>query len=101
MLIWELRESEAFSNQWKLALPFYLTPIIAFVLSTFPSTLLGLIRLRFSASILVRRLLKHGSFQSTEQLTSRILAFIEYFNQTMAKPFKWKYQGQPKVASTA
>lgn len=52
-------------------------------------------------SILVRRLLKHASFKSTEELTSRILSFIEYFNQTMAKPFQWKYQGEPEVASTA
>jgi hypothetical protein len=52
-------------------------------------------------SILVRRLLKHTSFKSTEELKSRILAFIEYFNQTMAKPFKWKYQGEPEAASTA
>lgn len=52
-------------------------------------------------SILVRRLLKHGSFHSTDELTGRILAFIEYFNQTRAKPFEWKYQGQPDVTSTA
>lgn len=52
-------------------------------------------------SILVRRLLKHASFRSTQELTNRILSFIEYFNQTMAKPFKWKYQGEPEVASTA
>ena len=23
------------------------------------------------------------------------LAFIEYFNETMAKPFKWTYKGKP------
>jgi hypothetical protein len=23
------------------------------------------------------------------------LAFIDYFNQTMAKPFKWTYAGRP------
>jgi len=26
------------------------------------------------------------------------LAFIEYFNQTMAKPFKWTYQGKALTA---
>ena len=48
-------------------------------------------------SILVRRLLKRGSFTSVEQLSERILAFIDYFNQTMAKPLKWTYMGKPLV----
>lgn len=46
-------------------------------------------------SILVRRLLKRASFKSTEELRNRILAFIDYFNRTMAKPFKWTYGGRP------
>ena len=46
-------------------------------------------------SILVRRLLKRASFTSIEELQQRILAFIDYFNQTMAKPFKWTYKGRP------
>jgi transposase len=46
-------------------------------------------------SILVRRLLKRGSFTSVEDLHRRILEFIEYFNRTMAKPFKWTYKGRP------
>jgi DDE superfamily endonuclease len=45
-------------------------------------------------SILVRKLLKRGSFASVEELQARVLAFIEYYNQTMAKPFKWTYQGK-------
>jgi len=49
-------------------------------------------------SILVRRLLKRGSFSSTEDLQQRILAFIEYFNKTLAKPFKWTYTGRPLTA---
>lgn len=48
-------------------------------------------------SILARRLLKRGSFTSVEQLQQRILAFIDYFNQTMAKPFRWTYNGQPRA----
>ena len=44
-------------------------------------------------SILVRRLLKRASFSSKEKLKQRIMQFIEYFNKTMAKPFKWKYTG--------
>jgi transposase len=46
-------------------------------------------------SILVRRLLKRGNFTSVADLRERILAFIAYFNQTMAKPFKWTYKGRP------
>ena len=45
-------------------------------------------------SILVRKLLKRGNFTSKEQLKAKVLAFIEYFNRTMAKPFKWTYKGK-------
>ena len=49
-------------------------------------------------SILVRKLLKRASFASVEELRQRILAFIDYFNRTMAKPFKWTYAGRPSTA---
>jgi transposase len=45
-------------------------------------------------SILVRKLLKRGNFTSVEDLKAKVLAFIAYFNQTMAKPYKWTYQGR-------
>ncbi len=45
-------------------------------------------------SILVRKLLKRGSFTSVEELEAKVLAFIDYYNRTMAKPFKWTYQGK-------
>jgi transposase len=48
--------------------------------------------------ILVRRLLKRGNFTSVEHMRERILAFIHYFNTTMAKPFKWTYMGRPLTA---
>ena len=44
--------------------------------------------------ILVRRLLKRGNFSSKEDLRQRLLKFIEYSNDTLAKPFKWTYQGK-------
>jgi transposase len=44
--------------------------------------------------ILVRKLLKRGSFTSVEDLQTRVLAFIDYYNRTMAKPFKWTSQGK-------
>ena len=49
-------------------------------------------------SILVRRLLKRGNFTSVEDLKQQILDFITYFNQTMARPFKWTYAGRPLTA---
>jgi len=44
-------------------------------------------------SILVRKVIKRGNFVSTDDLKRKVLAFIEYYNCTMAKPFKWTYQG--------
>jgi len=49
-------------------------------------------------SILVRKLLKRGSFTSVEHLRAKVLEFIDYYNRTMAKPFKWTYQGKPLTA---
>jgi transposase len=49
-------------------------------------------------SILVRKLLKRGSFTSVDDLKAQILHFIDYYNRTMAKPFKWTYQGKLLVA---
>jgi hypothetical protein len=46
-------------------------------------------------SILVRKLLRRGNFTSTDDLRTQVLAFIDYFNRTMAKPFKWTYCGKP------
>ncbi|MBA2393074.1 MAG: transposase [Ktedonobacteraceae bacterium] len=44
-------------------------------------------------SILVRKLLKRGNFLSLNDLCNQILAFIAYYNSTMAKPIKWTYTG--------
>lgn len=49
-------------------------------------------------SILVRKVLKRGSFTSVEDLHQKVLAFIEYYNRTMAKPFQWTYTGKALVA---
>jgi transposase len=54
---------------------------------------LNQIEIRFS--ILVRRVIKRGDFTSTEDLRGKILAFIDYFNRTLAKPFKWTFTGRP------
>lgn len=43
-------------------------------------------------SILARKVLRRGSFASVEDLQAKVLAFIEYYNRTMAKPFRWTYK---------
>lgn len=43
-------------------------------------------------SILVRKVIRRGSFTSVEDLKEKVLAFIEYYNRTMAKPFRWTYK---------
>lgn len=45
--------------------------------------------------IISKRVMRHGSFTSTDDLKSKLLAFIEYFNQTFARPFNWTYTGRP------
>lgn len=69
---------------------------IRFIYTPKHSSWLNQIEIWFS--ILTRRLLRRGSFTSTAELHERILAFIDYFNRTMAKPFKWTYAGRPLVA---
>ncbi len=49
-------------------------------------------------SILVRKVLKRGNFTSIKELKRKVLAFIEYYNRTMAKSFKWTYQGKALAA---
>lgn len=48
--------------------------------------------------ILARKVIKRGDFCSKEDLRDKLLAFIDYFNTTMARPFRWTYQGKPLVA---
>jgi hypothetical protein len=49
-------------------------------------------------SILTRKLLRRGSFLSVADLQAKVLAFIDYYNRTMVKPFKWTYTGKALLA---
>jgi putative transposase len=49
-------------------------------------------------SILVRKLLRRGSFTSVDDLVAKVSDFLAYYNRTMAKPFKWTYQGKALAA---
>ena len=44
------------------------------------------------------KLLMRASLASINDLKAKVLAFVEYFNKTMAKPFKWTYQGRALAA---
>lgn len=56
----------------------------------------GLNQIECWFSTLVRRLLKRGSFTSTQDLRQQILDFIADLNRYFAKPFNWKFQGFPE-----
>jgi hypothetical protein len=44
-----------------------------------------------------RKALRRASFESVELLVKRTEDFIEYYNETMAKPFKWLYAGKKRL----
>jgi len=48
--------------------------------------------------ILMKKVITRGNFSSKSDLKTKLLSFIDYFNKTMAKPFKWTYQGKPLSA---
>jgi DDE superfamily endonuclease len=48
--------------------------------------------------IVMRKVIRRGNFTSVEDLRNKILAFIDYFNQVFARPFKWTYTGRPLQA---
>ncbi|MCP3876658.1 MAG: IS630 family transposase [Desulfobacteraceae bacterium] len=49
-------------------------------------------------SILARKVIRRGNFAYKNDLKNKLNAFINYFNETMARPFRWTYQGKPLAA---
>lgn len=49
-------------------------------------------------SILTRRLLRRGEFDSRNDLVAKIMGFLKDHNRT-AKPFRWTYDGSPLKAA--
>jgi transposase len=49
-------------------------------------------------SILARKVLRRGNFTSVEDLQRKLSTFIDHFNNTLAKPFRWTYTGKPLAA---
>ena len=50
--------------------------------------------------IVGRRVVRRGNFTTLAALKQRLLEFIDYFNRTFAKPFRWTYTGRPVTAET-
>jgi transposase len=45
--------------------------------------------------VIMRKVVRRGNFKSVEDLRGKLLAFIEYFNEVFARPFKWTFTGRP------
>lgn len=46
-------------------------------------------------SQLARQVLNRGSFTSIQDLQQQISAFIDYYNRSLARPYRWTYTGRP------
>ena len=45
--------------------------------------------------VIMRKVIRRGSFKSVADLRSKLTNFIDYFNRVFAKPFRWTYTGRP------
>lgn len=83
-----MKTRAAFLHDPSHKVTFYYTPIHASWMN----------QVEIFLSILVRKLLKRGNFSSVNDLRDKILEFLEYYNRTMANPFKWTYTGIKEAA---
>jgi len=51
-------------------------------------------------SVLARRFLKRGDFDSAHTFETRLAAYLEVYNTHHAHPYRWTYTGQPLVRAT-
>lgn len=49
--------------------------------------------------IINRRVMRGGNFTSKSNLEEKLRRFIDYFNETIAKPMNWTYTGRPTRAT--
>ena len=45
--------------------------------------------------VIMRKVIRRGSFTSTADLKDKLTRFIAYFNEVFAKPFRWTFTGRP------
>ena len=51
--------------------------------------------------VIVRKVVRRGSFTSVADFREKLLNFINYFNRVFAHPFRWTYTGRPLMAKPA
>ena len=45
--------------------------------------------------MIMRKVIRRGSFRSVGDLKDKLVRFIDYFNEVFAKPFRWTFTGRP------
>jgi transposase len=66
---------------------------IRFVFTPKHSSWLNQIEVVFGS--IAKRVMRHGSFDSKQDLKQKLISFVDYFNKTYAKPMNWTYTGKP------
>jgi len=51
--------------------------------------------------VIMRKVIRRGSFTSVADLRTKLLNFIAYYNRVFAKPFRWTYTGRPLMKAVA
>ena len=55
---------------------------------------------RCRVSVLARRFLKRGDFDSAQDFETRLFDYLEIYNTHHAHPYRWTYTGQPLMRAT-
>lgn len=53
---------------------------------------------RIETTVIMRKVIRRGSFTSVADLQGKPVQFIKYFNEVFAKPFRWTFTGRPLQA---
>jgi putative transposase len=51
--------------------------------------------------MIMRKVIRRGSFTSVVDLRTKLLDFVMYFNRVFAKPFRWTFTGRPLMKAAA
>jgi hypothetical protein len=89
--LWVSKAKAASSYPWKVGQRFCMTRLSSSCFTTRPSTLAFMNQVEIWRSHLVCKVLQRGNFISLHDLRDQSLAFIAYYNRTLAKPIKWTY----------